>query len=244
MTEHPSSDDDAFFEALAGRGTGHAGASALRAALRHEAEVIQLAESATTTPPTPDQVLARQRIRDALVAEGLLPREGEAPAGPASSHQTARADQRSGGAPPASRGRPPASSASVLANWLDWFRSWSAPQLAGLAASVVLGAVVLVRLGGTGDQFEPEDAMRGGQRPSLSVANPAAFGEALVGRINAEGGEATLVQLSDAAWVLSVNASGDAVLPKVQALLKQAGFTVSGLPPYEFRLLRAAPGAR
>lgn len=235
MTEQPSSDDDAFFEALAGRGTGHAGASSLRAALRNEAEAIQLAELATTTSPTPEKLLVRQRIREALVTKGLLPHEGDAATGVPNGDQVGRADLRSGAT---------ASPASVLANVLDWLRSWSAPKLAGMAASVVLGAVVLVRTGGLGDQPEPNDAMRGRQLPTLSLANPAEFGAGLVERINAAGGEATLVQLSDTAWVLSVNASGDAVLPKVEALLKQSGFSVTGSPPYELKLLRAAPTAR
>jgi len=239
MTEQPSSDDDAFFEALAGRGTGNAGASALRAALLSEAEVVRLAELAASTQSTPEQTIVRQRIRDALVAEGLLPHGDEAAETRSKSGQAmSSVDLRSGTTRAASAGRSRA--ASVLTNLLERFRSWSVPQLAGLAASCMLGAVVLVRLGGGGAP-EAEDAMRGGQVRSVHVANPAQFGGDLAARINAAGGEATLVQLSETAWMLSVNTSRDAALPAVQALLRQAGVDPNGPPPYEVQLLRAAP---
>ena len=121
---------------------------------------------------------------------------------------------------------------SVMARFLGWLALLTAPQMAGLAASVVLGVLVVMNMSSI-EQPKQEDVLRGSTTLSVSVADPAHAGAELAERIKGLGGEAVLVQLNDKEWALSVSVPRSDSIKPVQALLIERGFSVDGLPPYD-----------
>jgi hypothetical protein len=230
MTDQQVSDaDEVFFEALAGRAQGVPGADAVRTALREEAATVQEASSGGSAEPTPQQAALRERIKAKLIAEGAF--NGQL----ASTGREAFADR-----PMLAKttSRPRQAEDGAIARFFSWLSSFTGPQMAGLAASMMLGVLVVMNMSAN-DQANQEDVTRGAASLSVSVADPARDGAQLVERINALGGEAMLVQLNDKEWALSVAIQKPDSIKPVQALLQKSGFQVEGLPPYDLILRKA-----
>lgn len=221
--------DELFFEALAGRGNGVPGADAMRTALLEEAAAVHAAASGTRAEPTPEQAALRERIKAKLTVEGAF--NGQL----ASAGRETLAD-RPMLAKPISQ--PRQAEDGAIARFFSWLSSFTGPQMAGLAAGMMLGVLVVMNMSAI-DQAKQEDAMRGAASLSVSVADPARDGAQLVERINALGGEAMLVQLNDKEWALSVAIQKPELIKPVQAMLQKSGFRVEGLPPYDLILRKA-----
>jgi hypothetical protein len=232
MADQPSSDpDDAFFEALAGRQSGGSGADALRVALLEEARTV---EEASTTPfvqPTQAQLALRARIKAKLVADGTLPAGQAAPDAAASTAPKELRWPREADRTPTPMTRPAAE--GVISRLVAWLSTWSMPQMAGLAASMLLGTVLVLNLGKMDDGSDRGDVMRGGKNLSISVADPGATAASLASGVQALGGEATVVQINDKQWDLSVAVDKPESNASVRAFLREKGFPVGDLPPYE-----------
>lgn len=227
MTDQQVSDaDEVFFEALAGRAQGVSGADAMRTALREEAATVEEASSGESAEPTPEQAVLRERIKAKLIAEGAF--NGQL----ASTGREALADRPM---LPKPISHPRQAKDGAIARFFSWLSSFTGPQMAGLAASMMLGVLVVMNMSAN-DQAKHEDVMRGAASLSVSVADPARDGAQLVERINALGGEAMLVQLNDKEWALSVSVPKSESIKPVRALLQKNGFRVEGLPPYDLIL--------
>lgn len=227
MTDRPVTDgDDVFFEALAGRTQGVPGADAMRAALLEETATIQEASSGGCTEPAPEQAALRERIKAKLIAEGAF--NGEM----ASAGREALADRPM---LPNPIRQPMKTEGGAIARFFSWLSSFSGPQMAGLAASMMLGVLVVMNMSSI-DQVKNEDVVRGAAPLSVAVSDPARDGAQLVERINGLGGEAMLVQLNDEEWALSVAVPKTEAIKPVQTLLQKNGFQVDGLPPYDLVL--------
>ena len=85
-------------------------------------------------------------------------------------------------------------------------RGWQNPMLWGLAATVVLGVGVVIRMGGPAHDQDDANTLRGGgQSTVLIVAEPEVrLAELLVG-LRATGEEPTIKREADGRIVLSVN---------------------------------------
>ncbi len=237
MTDPRSTDsDDAFFEALAGRGSPDPGAHALRKALLDEARCIEDVLANASTQATPEQLAQRERIKAMLIAEGVF---NPAAASPAAAPHPQRAEgepERStarGSSRPVSR--PVESIVSRLSAWL---KTLSSPQMVGVAASMLLGVLVVLNLSSTKDLPGEDDVMRGAPSLSVSVADPETFSAQLADRINALGGEAVLVQINANKWSVSVSVNKPESLKAVGAYLRENGFAVSDTPPYELSVTK------
>lgn len=230
MTDQQVSDaDEVFFEALAGRAQGVSGADAMRTALREEAATVQEASSGGSAEPTPEQAALRERIKANLIAEGAF--NGQL----ASAGREPLADRPM---LPKPISYPRKAEDGATARFFSWLTSFTGPQMAGLAASMMLGVLVVMNMSAN-DQAKQEDVIRGAASLSVAVADPAHDGAQLVERINALGGEAMLVQLNDKEWALSVAIPKPESIKPVQALLQKNGFQVDGLPPYDLILRRS-----
>lgn len=230
MTDQQVSDaDEMFFEALAGRAQGAPGADAVRTALREEAATVQEASSGGHAEATPEQAALREQIKAKLIAEGAFNGQLSSAGGNAVAKQPLVAKPIS---------RPRQADDGAVARFFSWLSSFTGPQMAGLAASMMLGVLVVMNMSAI-DQAKQEDVVRGAASLSVSVADPARDGAQLVERINALGGEAMLVQLNDKEWALSVSVPKSESIKPVQALLQKGGFQVEGLPPYDLILRKA-----
>lgn len=227
--------DEEFFEALAGRKPGHLGADALRVALLDEARVVEEASAATPVQPTQAQRDLRDGIKARMLAEGIIT-DTTARAEPAEqAAQTARPSTQDVASMP--KGARVREEPSVLSRFGAWLSTWSMPQVAGLAASMVLGVLVVLNLSGTDEDSGGGDVMRGGSGLSVSVEDPGTFAAQLVERVNALGGEATLVQINDKQWALSVTVTKQELVAPIRSFLREKGLPVPDLPPYELTVL-------
>lgn len=229
VDQRVSDPHEMFFEALAGRAQGQAGPDAMRTALLEEAATVQAASSGEATEPTSEQAALRERVKARLIAEGAF------------NGQLASAGRDAVAAPPVLPkpiSHPRKAEDGAFAQFLRWLSSFTAPQMAGLAASVMLGVLVMMNISAN-DQAKNDDVIRGAASLSVSVADPARDGAQLVERINALGGEASLVQLNDKEWALAVAIQKSDSSKPVQILLQEIGFQVKGPPPYHLILRKS-----
>lgn len=238
MTDHRSTDpDEEFFEALAGRRMGDAGAESLRAALLEEARIIEEAASAPLTQPTPIQLELRARIKAELLANGtFLDASANLPPSDQAAHTVEQQAVTGFGR---SRGRPVPQAPGALSRLTTWLSTWTIPQMSGLAASVLLGVVVVMNVGGLHGDDDQGDVLRGGASLSVAVPDPARVAETLAARVQDLGGSATVVQMNDMQWNLLIEVETAEAIAPVRTFLRKEGFPVGEMPPYELSVMRS-----
>lgn len=205
MATDPDRDAEDWFEALAGRRGGEAGARAMREALQAQARTLREAESARAE----DLDVPERARMDALKAR----------------LQAAGAFRPAPAAPPA-----PGWGERLRALLLG--DSWQRPL--AIAAGLVLASVLALRLalpGGADD--DPSRTLRGAPGSTLVAPDPAARSAALEARLREAGAEVVRVQVNAGEWSLLVSVPDAARLPPVRQRLREAGFQADGNPPFE-----------
>lgn len=210
-TDDPRDADD-YFEALAGRRPGSAGADALRDALQAQARTLREGEQARA-----DDLSAEEQARMASLKERLRAAGAFRPAP----------------VPPRAPGFGERLRALLLGD------SWQRPF--AIAAGVLLASVLALKLGmPIGEDDDPSRTMRGQPSALIVVADPAAASAALESRLRGAGAEVLRVQINAREWSLEVKVTDAARVSLVQQLLREAGFAADKPPPYEL-LVRGRP---
>lgn len=212
MATDDERDTDDYFEALAGRRPGSAGARALRDALQAQANTLREAERATAADLGADEQARMASLKARLQAAGAF---------------------RPAAAPPPAPGWGARLRALLLGD------SWQRPL--AIAAGVLLASVLALRLGlPGGDDDDPSRTLRGAASRVIVVADPEARSAALQAELRAAGAEVLRVQVNAGEWSLVVEVPEATKLAAVQQRLRAAGFGVDGPPPYELAV-RVAP---
>lgn len=202
---------DDYFEALAGRRPGGPGAEAMRDALQAQTRTLREGEQARLEDLSEAERARMEGLKQRLLAAGAF---RPAPAAPV-----------------------PGWGARLRTLLLG--DSWQRPF--AIAAGVLLAGVLALRLGGpVGDDDDPSRTLRGRPSTVITVPDAAAASGALEARLRAAGAEVLRVQINATEWSLAVNVPDAARVSLVQQLLREAGFAVDGVPPYELSV-RSGP---
>ncbi len=205
MANDPDRDAEDWFEALAGRREGDAGARALREALQAQARTLREADAARA-----DDLDAQEKARMASLKARL---------------------QAAGAFRPAPAPAPaPGWGARLRALLLG--DSWQRPL--AIAAGLVLASVLALRLAlPGGDDDDPSRTLRGTPGATITAPDPAAKSASLETLLRGAGAEVVRVQVNATEWSLLVTVPDAAQLAPVRQLLRESGFQADGNPPYE-----------
>ena len=228
----PAQDDEAFYEALAGRGAPHAGARALRDALVAEARTVEAADLATSADIPAGDRAQLDAVRARLVACGALaaatsaeePRPHPAPAVPAS-----------GGA------RVGTVSAKHLFGMLnEWLAAgWQKPL--ALACGLLLGTFVVLQMV---EPPESPDVLRGDGMLVHVAPDPGAAALRLTNRLTAAGGTVVMVQVNQDEWALQVDADRPDLVAPLRQAMAQEGLSTATPPPFKIEVRKAGTDSR
>lgn len=205
MATDPERDAEDWFEALAGRREGEAGARAMREALQAQARTLREAEAARTEDLDAPEKARMDALKARLQAAGAF-RPAPAPA--------------------------PAPGWGERLRALLLGDSWQRPL--AIAAGVLLASVLALRLAlPGGDDDDPSRTLRGGPGASITAPDPAAKSAALEALLRGAGAEVVRVQVNAGEWSLLVTLPEADRLPQVRQLLRESGFQADGNPPFE-----------
>lgn len=225
MTTPPTTDQgDEFFETLSGLDERHAGAKVMRDAVLDELEITNEADAASEETLTDDERAAMRNVKARMMHGGNWPMAHPSQAAPVKpANDTTRAGPL-----------------GAIAQWLGIRMHAGAWQGAlGLAAVVVLGSVIVfkVLIPQTVDVPPDQNIVRGELDPVVYVENPHQAAEALVGKLNAMGAEATAVPINEHKAIVDVAVPDSADVTQLNATITKSGFMVEKSNRYrlEFR---------
>lgn len=217
--------DEHFYDVLASRSQGHAGAEALRDALEAEARTLQEAEEARTEDLSVHERSQMDAIKQQLIDQGVL----GSPISPALERyqeQTRRKKSSN-------------YYAQTLPNkLLQWLLgdNWQRPL--AIAASLLVATVVVMQTLPQGGNDVESNVIRGEAGVSVAVDDPAMVAKNLKDLLTKMRAEVVLVQINDDEWALQVSVADKANVDAVRQSIRDKGFDVQGEPPFELSLTR------
>ncbi len=223
--ENKAPEEDHFYEVLAGRAQGHAGAEAMRDALETEAQTINEAESARADELSVQEKSKMDAIKQQLIDQGAF----ASPISPAlDRHREQRRRKKSSN-------NDEQTLPNKLVQWL-FGHNWQRPMF--IAASMLIATVVVMQTLPKGGDDVESNAIRGKAEASIAVDDPALAAKSLKDQLVSIGAEVILVQINDDEWAIQVGMGKESNQASVKQLIRDKGFVIHGEMPYDLVLRR------